>query len=43
MPQTDLALEDLHRYDPRLPAPDDLEDFWRATLDEAGERPLDAS
>ncbi|MDK3254955.1 acetylxylan esterase [Blastococcus capsensis] len=43
MPQTDLSLEELQRYTPHLPAPEDLEDFWDATLDEAGERPLDAS
>ena len=43
MPQTDLPLEELHRYSPDLPAPDDLEDFWRGTLDEAAERPLDVS
>jgi len=43
MPQTDLPLEELRRYAPDLPAPDDLWDFWTATLDEAGERPLDAS
>ena len=42
MPHTDLPLEELRRYDPHLPAPDDLRDFWRATLDEAGERPLGA-
>ncbi len=43
MPQADLPLEELHRYDPDLPAPDDLSDFWQATLDEAGQWPLDAS
>ena len=43
MPQFDLALEDLHRYDPQLPAPDDLEDFWAGTLTEADRWPLDAS
>jgi cephalosporin-C deacetylase len=43
MPQFDLPLEELQRYTPQLPAPEDLQDFWDATLDEAGERPLDAS
>jgi cephalosporin-C deacetylase len=43
MPHTDLPLEELRRYDPQLPAPDDLWDFWRATLDEAAELPLDAT
>jgi cephalosporin-C deacetylase len=43
MPQTDLPLEELRRYTPDLPAPDDLWDFWEATLAEAAERPLDAS
>lgn len=42
MPQTDLPLEELRRYDPQLPAPDDLWDFWAATLDEAA-GPLDVS
>ena len=43
MPQIDLPLEELHRYAPDLPAPDDLREFWAATLEEAGRRPLDAS
>ncbi len=43
MPQIDLPLGDLHGYAPQLAAPDDLWDFWQATLAEAGERPLDAS
>ena len=43
MPQTDLPLEELQRYTPQLPAPDDLWEFWAATLDEAAERPLDVS
>ncbi|RZU31629.1 acetylxylan esterase [Blastococcus saxobsidens] len=43
MPHSDLPLEELRRYRPRLPAPDDLQDFWSATLAEAGQRPLDAS
>ncbi|SNS32654.1 cephalosporin-C deacetylase [Geodermatophilus saharensis] len=43
MPHTDLPLEELRRYHPQLPAPDDLWDFWDATLAEAAEFPLDAS
>ncbi len=43
MPQTDLPLEELRRYRPDLPAPDDLWDFWEATLAEAAEWPLDVS
>ena len=43
MPHTDLPLEDLRRYTPDLPAPDDLQEFWDATLQEAGRWPLDAS
>ena len=43
MPHTDLPLEELRRYAPHLPAPEDLRDFWDATLAEAGERPLDVS
>jgi cephalosporin-C deacetylase len=43
MPQTDLPLEELRRYDPQLRAPDDLWDFWAATLDEAAGRPLEVS
>ncbi|TFV46230.1 acetylxylan esterase [Blastococcus sp. TF02A_35] len=43
MPQTDLPLEELRRYRPQLPAPEDLDGFWAATLAEAAERPLDAS
>ncbi len=41
MPQTDLPLEELQRYAPDLPAPDDLWDFWDATLGVVGE--LDTS
>ncbi|MDT0277119.1 acetylxylan esterase [Blastococcus goldschmidtiae] len=41
MPQTDLPLEELRRYDPQLAAPDDLWEFWTATLEEAAGRPLD--
>jgi cephalosporin-C deacetylase len=36
MPQTDLPLEELQRYAPDLPAPDDLAEFWAATLGEGG-------
>ncbi len=43
MPQFDLPLEELQRYAPDLPAPDDLREFWAATLDEAGRWPLDAA
>ena len=43
MPHTDLPLEELRRYDPQLPAPDDLGEFWAATLEEAAAWPLDAS
>ena len=43
MPHTDLPLAELRRYAPQLPAPEDLWDFWRATLDEAAELPLDAT
>ncbi|TFV66171.1 UNVERIFIED_ORG: acetylxylan esterase [Bacillus sp. AZ43] len=43
MPQTDLPLEELWRYTPELPAPDDLQEFWTETLGEAGERPLDVT
>jgi cephalosporin-C deacetylase len=31
----DLPLEELRRYDPRPPAPQDLEEFWARTLDRA--------
>ena len=43
MPQTDLPLDELRRYAPQLPAPDDLRDFWASTLAEAGERPPKAT
>ncbi|MCZ2816364.1 acetylxylan esterase [Modestobacter sp. VKM Ac-2984] len=43
MPHTDLPLEELRRYTPHLPAPEDLQEFWDATLEEAGRWPLDAS
>ncbi|RBY87594.1 acetylxylan esterase [Blastococcus sp. TF02A-30] len=43
MPQTDLPLEELRRYDPRLPSPADLDEFWAATLAEAAAHPLDVS
>ncbi|MDY7102837.1 MAG: acetylxylan esterase [Actinomycetota bacterium] len=35
MPWTDLPLDELERYVPDLPAPADLESFWRTTLDDA--------
>ena len=43
MPQFDLPLEDLQRYAPHIPAPEDLRDFWSATLAEADRWPLGAS
>ncbi|MGY1810945.1 acetylxylan esterase [Blastococcus sp. SYSU D00669] len=43
MPQIDLSLDELQRYAPDLPAPEDLREFWEATLEEAGTWPLDAS
>jgi cephalosporin-C deacetylase len=43
MPQFDLPLEELQRYTPPLPAPDDLQEFWTATLAEADRWPLDPS
>jgi len=43
MPHTDLPLEELRRYDPQLPAPGDLWEFWDTTLAEAGGLPLDTS
>ncbi|RBY97428.1 acetylxylan esterase [Blastococcus sp. TF02-8] len=43
MPQTDLSLEELRAYDPQLPAPEDLAEFWAATLDEAAGLPLEVS
>jgi len=43
MPQSDLPLEELRGYDPQLPAPDDLWEFWSATLEEAAGLPLDVS
>jgi len=35
MPQMDLPLEELRRYAPAVPVPDDLRDFWDETLAEA--------
>ncbi len=43
MPHTDLPLEELRRYAPDLPAPDDLAEFWADTLAEAADVPLDVS
>ena len=34
MPRTDLAYQELLTYAPAVEPPPDLEDFWRATLDE---------
>ncbi len=35
MSQFDLPLDELRRYKPSLAVPSDLDDFWKATLDEA--------
>ena len=35
MPHFDLPLDELERYRSSVVAPADLDDFWRATLDEA--------
>jgi cephalosporin-C deacetylase len=35
MPQFDLPLEELRRYEPELTAPADLQEFWQTTLAEA--------
>ena len=35
MPLTDWSLEQLEAYDPQLPEPRDLDQFWKATLAEA--------
>ena len=43
MPQLDLPLEDLRRYRPDLPEPEDLEAFWRATLEGVAGHDLAAS
>lgn len=38
----DLPLDQLRTYRPESGEPDDFDAFWRRTLDEAGEHPLDA-
>ncbi|MBO1331434.1 acetylxylan esterase [Streptomyces sp. VRA16 Mangrove soil] len=40
MPQFDLPLEELERYRPALPEPDDLDAFWRRTLDAQQQHPV---
>ncbi|MFH8606910.1 acetylxylan esterase [Streptomyces sp. NPDC018029] len=42
MPQFDLPLDELRRYRPDLPEPDDFDAFWEKTLLEAREHELDA-
>ncbi|MEV7194489.1 acetylxylan esterase [Streptomyces sp. NPDC093510] len=42
MPQFDLPLEELRRYRPDLPEPDDFDAFWEKTLLEARGHELDA-
>ncbi|MCL3861317.1 acetylxylan esterase [Actinotalea sp. K2] len=41
MPLLDLPVEDLRRYRPEVAEPDDFDDFWSATLDQARSHPLD--
>lgn len=43
MPIVDLPLEQLRVYHPEPNAPSDLERFWRETLAEASQTPLNAS
>jgi cephalosporin-C deacetylase len=43
MPQTDLPLDELRTYRPRVGEPDDLDAFWATTLAEARLHPLDAT
>jgi cephalosporin-C deacetylase len=43
MPQVDLPLEELRRYRPDLPEPEDLGAFWRTTLEETAGHDLAAS
>jgi cephalosporin-C deacetylase len=43
MTQFDLSREALEAYDPRLPAPADLREFWIQTLEQTGAHPLDAT
>jgi cephalosporin-C deacetylase len=42
MPQFDLPLEELRRYRPDVAVPDDLDQFWKATLAAAREHELGA-
>ncbi|WP_055701486.1 acetylxylan esterase [Streptomyces silaceus] len=42
MPRFDLPLEELRRYRPELPEPDDFDAFWEKTLLEARQHELDA-
>ncbi|MFD9880708.1 acetylxylan esterase [Streptomyces alboflavus] len=42
MPHFDLPLEELRRYRPELPEPDDFDVFWRRTLSAAREHDLNA-
>ncbi|MGW1894704.1 acetylxylan esterase [Streptomyces sp. NPDC002004] len=41
MPHFDLPLEELRRYRPALPEPDDFDAFWEKTLSEVREHDLD--
>ena len=43
MPHTDLPIKELRRYAPDLAAPDDLDAFWRRTLEETASHDLSAS
>ena len=43
MAQFDLPLDELRRYQPALPEPADLGEFWAGTLSEARAHPLDAT
>jgi cephalosporin-C deacetylase len=42
MPQVDLSLDELERYRPDVPEPDDFDEFWAASLAEAAEHELAA-
>ncbi|MFD9904410.1 acetylxylan esterase [Streptomyces sp. NPDC059063] len=42
MPHFDLPLEELRRYRPELPEPEDFDAFWEKTLSAAREHDLDA-
>jgi cephalosporin-C deacetylase len=43
VPHTDLPLDELRAYQPTLQVPDDLEDFWAATLAETRAHAIDAT